>query len=84
MKVAIVLCALLAVALAGPVKKPSTCLEKPFVDGDGKGMVCYAYMKRWSYVVEDNECRDFVFGGCGGNTNHFMTKEECEAECVNK
>ncbi|TEA36767.1 hypothetical protein DBR06_SOUSAS310186, partial [Sousa chinensis] len=37
--------------------------------------------KRW-YNVTDGSCQQFVYGGCGGNDNNSMTKEECLAKCA--
>ncbi|OWA51381.1 putative Tissue factor pathway inhibitor [Hypsibius exemplaris] len=33
------------------------------------------------YDSEMNQCRQFIFGGCGGNANRFGTVEECESKC---
>ncbi|KAH8392078.1 hypothetical protein KR215_000243 [Drosophila sulfurigaster] len=50
---------------------------------DGNGVVtCFAYIPSWSYDSNDNECVNFIYGGCGGNKNRFKTKEECEETCV--
>nr|XP_058928358.1 kunitz-type protease inhibitor 2-like [Kogia breviceps] len=34
------------------------------------------------YNVTDGSCQEFVYGGCGGNDNNYMTKEECLAKCA--
>lgn len=43
--------------------------------------ICRASFPRFSYDAESKECVQFVYGGCGGNDNRFMTKEECEQKC---
>jgi len=43
---------------------------------------CKAAVVRWYYDPEDRSCKDFVFGGCDGNTNNFATKEKCERTCT--
>lgn len=42
---------------------------------------CYNYTARWYYDYENKYCRQFYYGGCGGNVNNFFTKEECEQAC---
>ncbi|CDW53418.1 papilin [Trichuris trichiura] len=37
---------------------------------------------RYWYNKETNVCEEFAYSGCGGNRNHFYSKEECEAHCV--
>jgi len=44
--------------------------------------VCRAAFQRWHYDVEANECKTFLYGGCGGNGNRYNTKKECERTCV--
>ncbi|XP_057567242.1 kunitz-type protease inhibitor 2 isoform X2 [Hippopotamus amphibius kiboko] len=43
---------------------------------------CRASFPRWWYNVTDGSCQQFVYGGCGGNENNYMTKEECLAKCA--
>ncbi|XP_051576874.1 collagen alpha-6(VI) chain-like [Myxocyprinus asiaticus] len=43
---------------------------------------CSQYILNWFYDIQQNECAQFWFGGCGGNKNNFDTQEMCEALCV--
>ncbi|XP_016982785.1 male accessory gland serine protease inhibitor-like [Drosophila rhopaloa] len=50
---------------------------------DGNGRIsCDAYIPSWSYDSGNNECIEFIFGGCGGNANRFDSKEICEKKCL--
>ena len=33
------------------------------------------------YNVQTKECEFFVYSGCGGNANNFMSVVECETKC---
>lgn len=44
--------------------------------------MCLAYMPSWYHA--GGECKDFVYGGCGGNANRFASKEKCEEFCITK
>lgn len=41
---------------------------------------CRAYFRSWSF--EAGECKEWVYGGCGGNGNRFYTKEACDKACL--
>ncbi|KAI5930149.1 kunitz-type protease inhibitor 2 isoform X1 [Manis javanica] len=43
---------------------------------------CRASMPRWWYNVTDRSCQQFVYGGCEGNDNNYMTKKECLEKCA--
>ncbi len=43
--------------------------------------LCDAYFTRYYYNVNDFDCQTFVYGGCGGNSNNFETKESCLKRC---
>nr|UMA83703.1 conotoxin precursor conkunitzin [Conus judaeus] len=45
--------------------------------------VCMAYMPRWHYDSTSGQCQQFVWGGCGGNANNFLSKDECVQACGN-
>lgn len=42
---------------------------------------CRASWARWYYNSSSGECRNFSWGGCGGNFNRFESKSACELVC---
>ena len=42
---------------------------------------CFADQKHWWFDASEGECKEFVYGGCGGNSNRYRTRTECEAVC---
>jgi hypothetical protein len=38
-------------------------------------IACEAYMPRFYYNSAKKSCQEFIYGGCGGNENNFVTKE---------
>jgi len=45
---------------------------------------CRGIFERFYYNVETETCEQFVFGGCGGNENNFVTKEKCNTYCLDE
>ncbi|XP_022381070.1 kunitz-type protease inhibitor 2 isoform X2 [Enhydra lutris kenyoni] len=43
---------------------------------------CRASFPRWWYNVTEGSCRQFVYGGCDGNKNNYMTEEDCLEKCA--
>ncbi|XP_072290428.1 carboxypeptidase inhibitor SmCI-like isoform X2 [Eucyclogobius newberryi] len=43
---------------------------------------CKAIKLRFFFNIDSGRCETFEFGGCGGNDNNFMSREECEEMCV--
>ncbi|KAM9591558.1 thrombin inhibitor hemalin-like [Morphnus guianensis] len=43
---------------------------------------CRASMLRWWFNITGGSCQSFVFGGCKGNANNFLTERECWESCV--
>lgn len=42
---------------------------------------CKAAHRRWYYDSSSRDCREFLYGGCRGNENRFMTRAECLIRC---
>lgn len=43
---------------------------------------CRASIPRWWYNVTEGSCQQFVYGGCNGNGNNYLTKEDCLTKCA--
>ncbi|XP_033174100.1 male accessory gland serine protease inhibitor [Drosophila mauritiana] len=62
--------------------KPEMCQQPSSMVGMAQdGAACMAFMPAWTYDASKNACTEFIFGGCGGNSNQFSTKTECEKAC---
>lgn len=42
---------------------------------------CLAYMERYTYNPNTDTCDMFVYGGCGGTANNFLTEDACNTKC---
>lgn len=42
---------------------------------------CHNYTQRWYYDSYEQQCRQFYYGGCGGNENNFVTEQDCLNRC---
>ena len=51
-----------------PKGSPSNC-------GEGRRS------RRYFYNFKTGRCESFVYNGCGGNSNNFMDRQECEVKC---
>lgn len=43
---------------------------------------CIAAIPRWWYSATSGRCEVFRYGGCCGNANNFLSREDCEKQCV--
>ncbi|GFO35483.1 tissue factor pathway inhibitor [Plakobranchus ocellatus] len=43
---------------------------------------CSNWTLVWYFDTENQYCRRFYYGGCGGNGNRFETEQECKALCT--
>ncbi|KRF81791.1 uncharacterized protein Dvir_GJ25994 [Drosophila virilis] len=50
--------------------------------GTSGGFMCMAYYERWSYNTVTKQCAMFIYGGCGGNANSFLSRKDCEDKCL--
>lgn len=56
------------------VKLDSKCYELP------KTGKCKAMFTKYYFDNNEKECKQFIWGGCGGNIP-FKTLQECENKC---
>lgn len=42
---------------------------------------CQGYFNRWHFNLQKRMCLPFIYGGCRGNRNNFLTFEECNNAC---
>ncbi|KAG2469090.1 SPIT2 inhibitor, partial [Polypterus senegalus] len=54
------------------------CLTEPAVG------LCKASMPRYFYNSNAKMCQTFIYGGCMGNKNNYLTEEECQAKCAER
>ncbi|KAL3085166.1 hypothetical protein niasHS_010235 [Heterodera schachtii] len=43
---------------------------------------CSGVFHRFGYDTDSNRCKQFMYGGCGGNGNNFATVADCKVACV--
>ncbi|XP_026543550.1 kunitz-type protease inhibitor 2 isoform X2 [Notechis scutatus] len=66
----------LAAALAAAESPPGRC-HSPKTVGP-----CRASFHRWWYNATSQMCQEFIFGGCKGNANNFVSKQDCFQTCI--
>lgn len=42
---------------------------------------CVAEQIKFFYDVSTQRCRQFIYGGCEGNRNNFVTESDCQQSC---
>lgn len=43
---------------------------------------CKAFVRKYYFDQNENTCKEFIWGGCGGIVP-FETREDCQAACEN-
>nr|XP_032294074.1 male accessory gland serine protease inhibitor-like [Drosophila virilis] len=51
-------------------------------NGFDDGRYCLFLKKLWSYDTAVKKCSGFMYGGCGGNANRFLSQKDCEDKCL--
>ena len=46
--------------------------------------MCKAAITKYYFDRATDECKKFIYGGCGGNENRFDTLEQCNQQAENK
>jgi Kunitz/Bovine pancreatic trypsin inhibitor domain len=59
-----------------------TCAKPPHCLQSSETGMCRAAFPRYYHNAASGECEEFIYGGCGGNSNNFNTVEECIASCA--
>lgn len=59
-----------------PPASVNVCEEKP---DQGE---CDDFAMLWHFDRENSVCRQFYYGGCGGNGNRFESQEDCQHQCI--
>lgn len=63
------------ISSGGRGNRPQRCTLPP-VRGN-----CEALHKKYYFDTGSGRCREFTYGGCGGNSNRFDTLDECRRIC---
>ena len=58
-------------------KAKPVCEQRP----RNAGRRCGEQLVRYSYVPDTHSCVPFLYGGCRGNANNFMTYQQCRDSC---
>ncbi|CAI4222588.1 unnamed protein product [Auanema sp. JU1783] len=58
--------------------KADLCSLPPDIGGCSKELI------RYYYDSTADECKRFIFSGCGGNSNRFMRRTHCRSRCLQK
>ena len=45
---------------------------------------CRAVMERYYFDKSDRKCKKFIYGGCSGNKNNYLSDSDCNKACKNK
>ncbi|XP_036398317.1 papilin-like isoform X2 [Megalops cyprinoides] len=60
---------------------PTTSVQRPACSQPHTPGPCSDWTARYYYDPATRDCVHFWYGGCQGNQNNFLTKEECQRDC---
>ncbi|XP_068194824.1 papilin isoform X2 [Antennarius striatus] len=60
---------------------PPNHIERSFCSLPRAAGSCDTWRSRYHYDVLTSRCKQFWYGSCHGNSNNFMTLEECQRAC---
>ncbi|XP_035782943.1 papilin-like isoform X2 [Anopheles albimanus] len=63
-------------------KKPGVHKQKDTCFLPAETGECQNYTAHWYFDTKDNRCRQFYYGGCGGNGNNFVDEQSCINRCI--
>ncbi|XP_075043209.1 kunitz-type protease inhibitor 2 [Mixophyes fleayi] len=55
--------------------------QEDFCLSEAETGMCRALFIRWWYNAKTETCKNFTYGGCGGNLNNHVGEEECMNKC---
>jgi len=44
--------------------------------------MCRLSYRVWHFDPASGQCLEFLYGGCGGNGNRYLSKWHCEKNCI--
>uniref|UniRef100_A0A453YPP4 Papilin n=1 Tax=Anopheles gambiae TaxID=7165 RepID=A0A453YPP4_ANOGA len=63
-------------------KKPGVHKQKDICFLPAEIGECQNYTAHWYFDTKDERCRQFYYGGCGGNGNNFADEQSCINRCI--
>jgi len=64
-----------------PTQPPQEPVRKDICQQPAAQGPCSSTKIRWYYNSEASDCLKFYYGGCLGNSNNFMSREDCRQRC---
>ncbi|XP_016046532.1 tissue factor pathway inhibitor isoform X2 [Erinaceus europaeus] len=61
---------------------PPLILVHPFCAFKAETGPCKALLSRFFFNIRTQKCEEFIYGGCEGNQNRFISLEECKKQCT--